>query len=137
MKSPFLLEIMNGASVVPELLWLMLLGIYLSTESKRRGLHALDWFRLPPSMNLILAVFICDLGVNVRSTIVWAWRVRTDGIGDFTGFESGVLIFGAALIVFGSLCKIRAMTYPDQGSRPWLIATAWTALATAILIVLQ
>lgn len=135
MKSPFLLEIMNGGSVMPELLWLVLLGIYLSRESKRRGLHALDWFRLPPSMNLILAVFIFDFGVHVRSAIVWVWRVRTGGTGDFTTFETGVLIFGAALIVFGSLCKIRAMTYPDHGRGPWLVSAGWTAVAIAGLIV--
>lgn len=132
MKSPMLLELMNGGAITPEFLWLVLLGIYLCREASRRGLHALDWFKLPPSMNLILAVFICDVGVHVRSAIVWWWRVRTGGTGDFTPFESGVLIFGAVLLVVGFLCKIRAMTKPDHGNGPWLVAGAASVVALLI-----
>lgn len=123
----FLLEILNGGAVTPELFWLVLLAIYLSKESRRRGLHYLDWFSLPPSMDLILAVFISDAGVWLRSVTIWAWR-RFDDAGDFNQAQQVLLIIGGAMIVVGHLCKIRAMTRPDHGNGPWLIAMASTAI---------
>jgi|SRR5882762_231942 len=134
MKWESFLEILNGGTVTPDLIWMILLGFYLSRESKRRGLHALDWFHLPPSMNLVLAVFICDLGVWVRSATLWTWRYF--GASDFTKLDTALLIFGGALIVIGYLCKIRAITEPDHGRKPWLIASAATFLAILVLIAL-
>lgn len=124
----FILELLNGGSIIPECFWLILLGLYLSRESRRRGLHSLDWLRLPPSMNLIVAVFICDLGVFVRSVTAWAWRRFFDA-GDFGFFQSALLVAGGGLIAIGFLCKFRAMTEPDLGDGPWLIAVAATGAA--------
>jgi len=134
MKWESFLEILNGGTVTPDLIWMILLGFYLSRESKRRGLHALDWFHLPPSMNLVLAVFICDLGVWIRSSTLWIWRYL--GASDFTKLDTGLLIFGGVLIVVGYLCKIRALTEPDHGRKPWLIAGAMTVIAILVLIAL-
>jgi hypothetical protein len=133
MKSPFFLEILNGGAVTPEVIWIVILAIYLSKESRRRGLRFFDWFRLPPSMNLILAVFIFDFAIVVRSQLIWAWR-RFDGAGNFGVVQTAILIVTGAMILIGSLCKIRAMTYPDHGNRPWFIATALTVAAVGGLI---
>lgn len=134
-SSAFFLEMLNGGAITPEFLWLVLLGIYLSRESQRRGLHWSDWFSLPPSMNLILAVFIADAGVWLRSLIVWNWR-RT-GAGEFNEAELLGLIVGGALIVLGFLCKIRAMTEPDHGPGPWLASAGLTALVLVAMLVFR
>lgn len=137
MNATFLLEVLNGGAVTPELLWLVLLGIYLVKEAKRRGLRATDWFKLPPSMNLILAVFISDLGVSMRAAVVWFWRRFNGGVGDFSPFEASILITGCGLIVIGSLCKIRAITEPDHGNGPWLLSMLSAGVAILILLMLH
>lgn len=132
----FFLEMLNGGAITPELFWLVLLAHYLATESKRRGLHAFDWFSLPPSMNLMLAIFIVDAGVWIRSVTIWAWR-RFDGSGDFGAISSCSLIVGGALIVFGYLCKVRALTRPDHGDGPWLAAMASTVVVLVAMLVFR
>lgn len=129
----FLLEMLNGGALTPETLWLVLLGIYLSKEARRRGLHTLDWFSLPPSMNLILAIFISDAGVQLKSLTVWIWR-RFEGAGQFGAVQELLLVIGSALIVAGFLCKIRALTRPDHGNWPWLAACGLTIAATIALL---
>lgn len=134
-NTDFALELLNGSAVTPELLWLVMIGLYLSKEAKRRGLHALDWFNLPPSMNFMLAIFISDLGIWLKTFTVWMWRRA--GAGSFNELEVTLLAVSGALILLGPLCKIRAMTWPDHGSRPWLIALAWTAAMTVAMLVFR
>lgn len=131
----FFLEILNGGAVTPEFLWLVLLAIYLSREARRRGLNFYDWFRLPPSMNLILAVFIFDLAILSRSWVIWAWR-RFDGAGEFGSAQVAAMVVSGAFILIGSLCKIRALTYPDYGSWPWMAATFVTGISVVGLVLL-
>jgi hypothetical protein len=130
------LEILNGAAVTPELICLAMLAVYLCRESRRRGLHALDWFRLPPSMNLVLAMFIFDAGVWLRSLTIWIWR-RFFGAGDFSAVQTSILIIGGALIVVGSLCKVRALTHPDHGAVPWFASAYVTAVAIVVLLLFR
>lgn len=130
----FLLEIINGAAVTPEYIWLAMLGVYLSRESRRRGLHWFNWFRLPPSMNLMLAIFICDAAIITHSWVMWAWR-RFDGDAQFGPSQTTVMIISGAFVLIGTLCKIRALTHPDHGNWPWLIATGVTALSALALII--
>lgn len=137
MSSTLFLEILNGGAVTPELVCLVLLTIYLSKEAKRRGLRRRDWFKLPPSMNLILAMFVYDIGVFIRSVSVWAWRRFSGGVGDFDGIEGLALVIGGALIVIGSLCKIRALTRPDHGDAPWLAASAASAFMIGLLLLFR
>ena len=127
-----LLDVLNGASIAPDLLWLTLIGIYLCKESRRRQLHPLDWFHLPPSMNLMLAMFICDSGVCLRTITRWVWeRFYRGGEFDFViGISLGI---GGALMVCGALCKIRALTKPDHGDGPWLLASITTTVALLLL----
>jgi hypothetical protein len=134
--SAFFLEMLNGGAITPELLWLVLLSIYLMRETRRRGLNALDWFALPPSMDLILAVFISDSGVCLRSVTIWAWR-RFGGGGAFNPMQELLLIAGGALIVVGALCKIRALTRPDHGDGPWLLSMALTAVVLVLMLALR
>jgi hypothetical protein len=135
-NAPFFLEILNGGAITPELLWMLLLARYLTAESRRRGLYGFDWFSLPPSMNLVVAIFVCDAGVWIRSTTIWVWR-RFDAAGDFNAVQFGLLILGGALIVVGYLCKIRAITYPDYGNKPWLIAGTLSAVAIVTQLLLR
>lgn len=130
-----LLEVINGAAVTPELLSMVLLAIYLCKESKRRGLRRLDWFRLPPSMNLVLAIFVFDSGVLIRSLAAWARRHFHLSSSTDPGFAIVILV-GGALIVVGSLCKVRALTRPDHGDGPWLLAAISTGFAVLVLLLL-
>jgi hypothetical protein len=134
MSSAFFLEILNGGAVTPEFIWLCLLAVYLSRESRRRGLRFFDWFHLPPSMNLILAIFIFDLSILTRSWVVWAWRRFDDG-GNFAAWQTTALVVSGAFIVIGTLCKIRALTYPDHGNWPWLLSAQLTAIGILGLII--
>lgn len=136
MNASLFLEILNGGAVTPELLCLVLLGIYLSKESRRRGLRWFNWFDLPPSMNLILAMFIFDAGVWSRSVIIWSWR-RFTVAPNFNRIETVGLIVGGLLIVLGSLCKIRALTRPDHGDGPWLAASAGTVTMIGVLLLFR
>lgn len=133
--SAFFLEMLNGGAITPELIWLVLLTRYLVRESHRRGLHAWDWFKLPPSMNLMLAIFIVDSGTWIRSVIIWLWR--RNGAGDFNDIQVTGLMFGGALIVLGFLCKIRALTKPDEGDRPWLRSAAISAVALITMLAVR
>jgi len=130
-------EVLNGGAITPEVLWLLLLGIYLYREARRRGLHGFDWFNLPPSMDLIVAVLISDLGVTIRSTTIWIWRKFYGAPPYFSDVQSTLLMVGAALIVVGFLCKIRAMTAPDHGDGPWLLATVSTVVVIAAMLVMR
>ena len=134
MKSYLFLEVLNGGAVTPEWIWLVILTVYLSRESRRRGLHFFDWFNLPPSMNLILAVFIVDISIVTRSLVVWWWR-RFDGAGTFGPIQTTALIVSGFFILAGTLCKIRALTHPDFGNGPWLAATAVTIASVVGLII--
>lgn len=127
-----MLEILNGGAISPEAIWLALLTVYLVKESKRRGLYAMDWLHLPPSMNLILAIYISDAGVTMRSVTVWWWRVT--GSGEFSLLQSWLLVIGGALIVIGTLCKIRAITAPDHGDGPWFVAGVITLLVVCLML---
>lgn len=134
MNTAFFLEILNGGAVTPELIWLCIITVYLARESSRRGLHPLDWFHLPPSMNLILAVFIFDAAIVGRSWVIWAWR-RFDGGTEFAPWHVIALIITGLMILAGTLCKIRAMTHPDLGNGPWYVACGATALGIVALII--
>ena len=137
MNAALFLELLNGGAVTPEAIWLVLLTIYLAKEAKRRGLRRFDSLHLPPSMNLILAIYVCDAGVTIRSVTVWFWRRFGGGHSDFGPIESGLLTIGGALIVWGFLCKIRAITAPDHGDGPWITAMLASAIAIVALVVLR
>lgn len=126
------IEFINGLAITPGLLWLVMIAIYLSKEAKRRKLHPLDWFSLPPSMDFMLAIFISDLGMWIRSFVAWLWSRR--GGGEFTKLDILFLGGASALIIFGALCKIRALTRPDHGSNPWLVAMCWTVVMGILLL---
>lgn len=133
--SAFFLEMLNGGAITPELLWLVLIGIYLSREATRRDKHWFDFFHLPEAMDFMVAVFIADAGVCLRSLIIWNWR-RT-GAGEFNEAEMVGLIVGGALIVLGFLCKIRSFSEPSYGRRPWLAAAGLTALVLIAMLVFR
>lgn len=134
MNTAFFLEILNGGAVTPELIWLCIITVYLVKESHRRGLHPLDWFHLPPSMNLIVAIWIFDAAIATRSWVVWAWR-RFDGGGEFAMWHLTALTVSGLFILVGTLCKIRAWTHPDYGNGPWLAACGATVLSIVALVV--
>lgn len=119
------LEVLNGAVALLELFFLVALGVYLRRESVDRHLRwrNLFHFDLPSHMAFALAVFVADAGILVRSLVIWQWR-RFHDSGPFTEAESSLLWFGAALIVLGSIYKIRSLTRPVYGMRPWIVALA-------------
>lgn len=133
MNSTRVLEILYGTAGLPELLWLVLLTVYLSRESNRRGLRWHDWFKLPPSMNLILAVFLVDLAFSIRAILIWLWR--RGGSGEFNDIQIAILIIAGAMVIVGTLCKIRAITHPDYGNGPWLTACGVTVVSLIGLVI--
>lgn len=122
---PFLLELFNGISVILEGIFLLWGARYLYLEMNRRELRVRDWFlfRLPPSMNFIIAVLVFDIASWLRSLVVWSWR-RLYNSGDFTRWHLILLLVAAVIGFVGALCKIRAVTRPDQGDGPWLLCLA-------------
>lgn len=124
------LEVLNGACTVSEIFFLGWMAVYLFKESRRRKLTLQHWlrWRLPPSMNFVVAVVVFDIGVWVRSADIWVWRRFTPGAG-FGAASIFILTAGALLIILGSWCKVRSITV-DYGQRPWL----FQALATLIFI---
>lgn len=134
--SSFWLEMSNGASGLVEMMFMALMVRYLYLEAKRRRLRRRDWFfRMPPSMHLAIAILVFDLGVWMRSALIWVWR-KFYGAGEFSTMQLMVLGVGSLIIIIGSLCKIRAVTKPDLGNSPWLIAlgvvVVFCALSAAI-----
>ena len=125
------LELLNGAGMVLETCFLSCMALYLFREVRRRQLSVRDWvFDLPPSMHLAVAIFVFDFGVCLRSAVIWIWR-HFYKAGDFGLIQMSLLAYGGAIIVIGSLCKIRAITKPDFGNGPWLMS-----LAAMILFIL-
>lgn len=135
MSAADLFELLNGSSVAPILLLQVLLSRYLAIEARKRGLRWWGWHRLPPDMDLVLAMFVFDAGVLARSFVSWAWRFF--GAQDLASAESAGLVAGAFLIAVGALCKIRALTRPEYGNGPWLAASAATAVVVVVLLVLM
>lgn len=127
------LELLNGAGMVVEFCFIAYMVRYLRKEAIRRDLKLIDWinFRLPPSMNFAISVVVFDAGVWLRSLTIWSWR-RFERAGQFNRLELTALSIGAAMIVLGALCKVRAITKPDYGNEPWIL----TAVATALFVCL-
>lgn len=118
------LEMLNGIGVILAVCFLVFLTVYLAREHKARDLRFRDWFfRLPPSMHLVVAIYVFDLGVVVRAGVIWMWRRFFSG-GDMSLMQLMLLLFGAAIIALGSLCKIRAVSKPSFGNWPWLASLA-------------
>lgn len=121
-SAPILLELFNGGALILEGLFLLWALRYLWLESKRRNLRIRDWFYLPPSMSLVVAVIVFDFSSWLRSLVVWSWR-RFYEAGAFQPWHTDILLAAGAIGVLGALCKIRAVTKPDYGSAPWLFCT--------------
>lgn len=131
----FSLEIINGAAHIAGLFFLWHLGLYLYRETRRRHLSAKDWFfGLPVSMHLAVAILVCDIGVWLKAVVVWIWRAYY-GAGQFSATMLAALWVGSLIIVVGSLCKIRAITRPDHGDGPWLIAAGAVAIFVMATII--
>ena len=79
-------------------------------------------------MNLGLAMFIFDIGICLRISAAWLWF-----------FAGGIIpvqllyILANISILIGFFCKIRALTEPDYGPRPWLVVMILTSLASYFL----
>lgn len=122
------LELLNGGGMVVELFFLIYMVQYLWKETTRRGLGVRTWLagQLPPSMNFAVAVVVFDVGVWARSVDIWVWR-RFFGAAPFNMTQIIILGLGALAILLGSLCKVRAITKPDYGNGPWMVALGSTA----------
>ena len=124
------LEILNGAALLPVMICLVLLGRYISLEAVRRGLHALDWWHLPPSMSFALAIFIfmAFVGMRYLATVIFY------SIGQ--NVAPLAVLFGFAMVgmIIGLLCTIKAITEPEYGKLPWLASTAATLCFMTVLL---
>ena len=125
-----LLEALNGAAVLPGLILLVLLTKYFRREAIRRGLRPMAWFRLPPSMQLALALFIFDAGATLRLGTTWFWYL----IGRRLVPMEMMFLLAILVMITGLLCKIRALTEPDYGRAPWLISTIVTGILAVLLL---
>src|SRR5258708_20127512 len=127
-----ILGALNAAALIPAVIFLVLASRYLIRESIRRGLHPLNWFNLPHSMNLALAMVIFDIFVILRlgTTVLWymlAQRIISINL---------LFLISIIGIIIGLLCKIRALTEPDYGNLPWLGSAILTVLAAVFLLAL-
>jgi len=127
-----ILAALNAAALVPAVVFLILASRYLIRESTRRGLHPLNWFNLPHSMNLALAMVIFDIFVILRlgTTVLWYM------IGQKILPIELMFLVSIIGIIVGLLCKIRALTEPEYGRLPWLGSAVLTILAAVFLLAL-
>lgn len=123
-----MLELINGGAMVLSMFFLVFLGMYLWREVRARKLTLNDWVhgRFPVSINLAIAILVFDFGALIRAHVIWVWR-SFYGAEDFGSIQAISLTIGAAFMVVGALCKIRAVTRLTFGDWPWL-ASAVTAL---------
>lgn len=128
-----LLELLNGAAIVPGIILIALHFRYLVKEAHRRGLRGWAILRYPPSMSLMLSAFILIVALWGEKGSKWLWRFL--GAGPLGISLTSALTFFGTIIVVGMLCKIRALTYPDSGNKPWLISSALTIVAVVLLLV--
>lgn len=129
----FSLEIINGASHVVGLIFLWHLGVYLVKETRRRRLGVRAWFfKLPVSMQFAVAIMVYDIGVWMKAFLIWSWRFL--GAGPFSPAMMVALWVGSLIIVVGGFCKIRAITKPDRGNKPWLVAAAAVMIFVALTL---
>ena len=126
-----LLEILNGVALIPATILLLLMVRYLIAESVRRGLHSFSWFHLPPSMNLVLAMFFFDLAIMLRLIATFLWYLIGQRL-----FPIQMLFFVAIIgLIIGLLCKIRAITEPEYGRLPWFATMMVTIAVAATLLI--
>ena len=131
----FSLEIINGAGLIVGLFFIWHLARYLYIETKRRNLTLRAWlFKLPISMHFGVAILVYDIGVEIKTGVVWIWRAFY-GAQQFNMPMLTALWIGSFIIVVGSLCKIRAITKPDRGDVPWLAAACAVALFVIVTVV--
>lgn len=128
-----ILAALNAAALVPAVVFLVLASRYLTRESTRRGLHPLNWFNLPHSMNLALAMVIFDIFVILRlgTTVLWYM------IGQKIMPIDLLFLVSITGIIVGLLCKIRALTEPGYGRLPWLGSAVLTVIAAVFLLALR
>lgn len=129
-----LLELLDGATIVPGLIVLAYLTRYLWREAKRRKLRGFDWIHFPPGMNLVLSMFIFSAAVVAEKITRWSWRLF-DTAGVLAAAQTIALFVFGNLIIAGMLCKLRALTYPDQGNAPWVISAVLSGAAILALLV--
>lgn len=124
-----LLESLNGAAIFTGLIVLIWLGRYFRKEAIRRGLRPYDWLKLPPSMNLALAMFIFDAAISFRlaTTVIWY------AIGEKLIPIQTLFIVAILGIIVGWLCKIKALTEPEYGKLPWILSMILTAALVVFL----
>jgi hypothetical protein len=120
-----MLELLNGGNMLLSSFFLVFLAMYLVREARARKLALSDWMlgRLPPSVNLAVAIFVFDFGTLIRANVIWVWRTFYE-TADFGTAQALALATGAAFMVVGGLCKIRSVTRITFGDWPWLSAAA-------------
>lgn len=125
-----ILEILNGAALMPVTICLVLLTTYLCREAVRRGLHALDWWHLPPSMSLALAmfVFVAFVGLRYLATVIFY------SIGQQVQPLAILFVFSIIGMIIGLLCTIKAITEPEYGKMPWMVSVGATICIVAVMI---
>jgi hypothetical protein len=128
-----LLELFNGSEVILKGIFMLWALRYLWLETRRRGLHFIDWFRfrLPPSMGFIIAVIVSDSSEWLRSAAIWVWRRFYHG-GELVPWQIAALLTAGFIGILGGLCKIRSVTKPDYGDEPWLVCLAMVLVFVAI-----
>lgn len=138
MNTEIFLEVTSGSGVVPLFILTLILINYIIRESYRRiqAGYDVDWISPPPHIDFALAVLTLVVGVLINATVVWAWRRFFGGI-DFNMLQKVLLGIGRTLTLFGSICIVRALTKPDYGDKPWIIAWAATIMAGVMMIVVR
>jgi hypothetical protein len=129
---PKILEALNAAALVPAIICLVLLVRYIRAAAIARGLRPYGWIHLPPSMNLALAMLIFDVAVIMRLLVTVAWYA----IGLQIIPVQAMFLIAIILIIFGLLCKIRALTQPDYGRISWVLSMIGTIVAGSFWILL-
>ena len=128
----FLLELLNGNWGIASASLAIICGMYLLHETLARGMPSWQWRKkITVGMRVAIALMTLSLGVSIRSTEVYIWRVLSGDLPDLSQFW---LILGGTIALVGFLCCIREISKPLYGNGPWIWTLVFMALFTVASI---
>lgn len=130
-------EILDGASVVLSLFYIVFTIMFVVRETRFLGIRYRDIFpKVPDSMNHAICVLLFNFGFCLHELLRWTWR-RFYNTADLGVWQVGLFALSGALIVAGMLCKIRSVTDPFYGMRPWIMALVATSIFVVVSLVFR
>ncbi len=116
-----LLEIASGNDMLLSFFFLIAIAIFIERARREAGLRWQGWFfGLPENLHFAMGVLAFNFGFFLTESFRWTWRHF--GGADLSLGQVIWLICAQFFLDIGMLCKIRSITFPIYGMRPWAVA---------------